>query len=334
VANADQGLKGNNANNAWAWNYANADTGETAAVGTPGFENHPSTILLKNAINAWKDIPLEQSFFNAYGNEVALINVAAIRQGNWTVADPIWAQKFDNQPISGGLLAGFGTAPVMSVDTISKGQEYELVARPTKNWNVAVNASKTFATRVSLAPTIASFIQDMTTFLDGPAGDIRLWGGGAGNAMRIQWRNNIINPYNTLIAQQGSNAPEIAPWRFNVISSYNFDEGRLKGAWVGGGYRWEDKRVLGYQLKNLDNPTLTTIDISKPLYGPDDAHFDVWFGYSRKITRKINWRGQVNLRNVGEDTKLVPVSINPDGTVAFSRIQQGMVWQLTNTFEF
>jgi len=334
ITNADQGLKGNNPNNAWAWNYANADTGETALPGTPAFENHPSTVLLKNAINAWKSIPLEQSFFNAYGNEVALINVAAIRQGNWTVADPIWAQKFDNQPISGGLLAGFGTAPVMSVDTTSKGQEYELIARPSKNWNVAVNASKTFATRESLAPTIESFIKDMTTFLDGPAGDLRLWGGGANNAMRIQWRNNIINPYNTLIAQQGSNAPEIAPWRFNLVTTYNFEEGKLKGAWIGGGYRWEDERVLGYQLKDIDKPALTSIDISKPLHGPDDSHFDMWFGYAKKLSRKVHWRGQVNLRNIGEDTKLVPVSINPDGTVAFSRIQQGMFWQLTNTFEF
>ena len=334
VTNADQGLKGNNPNNAWAWNYANADTGESALPGTPAFDNHPSTILLKNAIEAWRQIPLEQSFFNAYGNEVALINVAAMRAGNWTVADPIWAQKFDNQPISGGLLAGFGSAPVTSVDTISKGVEFELAAQPTKNWNVAVNASKTFASRVALAPTIESYIANMTQFLAGPAGDIRLWGGGATNALRIQWQNNIINPYNTLIAQQGSNAPEIAPWRFNVISTYSFDEGKLKGFRIGGGYRWEQARVLGYQLKNVTTPSLTTIDIDKPLMGPDDSHLDLWFGYSRKITNKIHWRAQINLRNVGEDTKLVPVTMNPDGTVAFSRIQQGMAWQLTNTFEF
>src|SRR5690606_14169534 len=97
-----------------------------------------------------------------------------------------------------------------------------------------------------------SYIQDMTDFLAGPAGDLRLWGGGASNAMRVQWQNNIINPYNTLLAQRGSQAPEIAPWRMNLISTYNFSEGPLKGFWVGGGFRWEDAKVLGYELKDLD----------------------------------------------------------------------------------
>ena len=338
IANADQGIKGNNDNNSWAWNYAATDDPNSPSFrnqdGTlnPAWQNHPSTVALKNTIEAWRQIPLEQSFFNAYGNEVALINVEGIRAGDWPRADPIWAQKFDNQPISGGLLAGFGSAPVMSVDTISKGTEFELYAQPTKNWNIAVNASKTFASRVSLAPTIESYIQDMTDFLAGPAGDLRLWGGGASNAMRVQWQNNIINPYNTLLAQRGSQAPEIAPWRMNLISTYNFSEGPLKGFWVGGGFRWEDAKVLGYELKDLDTAPAT--DVSKPIKGKSDDHLDLWVGYSRRFNQKINWRIQLNLRNVFEDTRLVPVTMNPDRSVAFSRIQQGQSWMVTNTFEF
>ncbi|HEX7632505.1 MAG TPA: hypothetical protein VF388_10250, partial [Lacunisphaera sp.] len=71
-----------------------------------------------------------------------------------------------------------------------------------------------------------------------------------------------------------------------------------------------------------------------PWYGPDDQHFDFWVGYGRKISSRINWRIQLNLRNVGERAKLVPVNIQPDGSVALSRIQDGMGWQITNTFEF
>ena len=331
VVNADQGLKGNNNANSWAWNYANADTGETALPGTPAFDNHPSTIKEKAAIQAWRDLPLPQSFFNAYGNEVALINVDQLKAGNFTAADPIWNQKFDNQPTGGGLV-GFSGGPQISVDTVSKGQEYELIAQPTKNWNISVNVAKTFAEREDIAPTIATYINQMTQFLAGPAGDIRIWGGGATNAFRIQWNNNIVIPYNVLLAQRGSNAPEIAPWRYNIVTNYQFDHGPLRGSWIGGGYRWEDKRVLGYALKGTGADI--AIDITKPWYGPTDSHFDLWFGYSRKVTNKINWRIQANLRNVGEQTKLVPVSYEPDGTVAFARIQSGMQYQLTNTFEF
>ena len=336
VVNAYEGILGNNDNNAWAWNYASND--DNAAPNfrlpdnslNPAWQNHPSTIKEKAAIADWKNLPLPQSFFNAYGNEVALINVAKLKAGDYPGADPIWATKFDNQPISGGQLAGFGSGPVMSVDTVSKGTEYELVAQPTKNWNISVNASKTFATRIALAPTIASYITDMTKFLAGPAGDIRIWGGGASNAFRIQWNNNIVIPYQVLLAQQGSNAPEIAPWRYNLVSTYNIDHGAMKGGYFGGAFRFEQARVLGYQY----SATLGAIDVKKPLYGPDDKHVDLWFGYSRKLTTKINWRIQANLRSVGEKTKLVPVSINPDGATAFSRIQAGMGWQLTNTFEF
>jgi outer membrane receptor protein involved in Fe transport len=336
VTNADQGIKGNNDNNSWAWNYAANDDPNAPQFRNPdgtlnqAWQTHPSTVKLKAAIQAWRQIPLNQQFFNAYGNEVALIQVDAIRAGDWTRADPIWNKKFDNQPISGGLLAGFGSPPVFTVDTLSKGVEIEVVAKPTKNWNVAVNASKTFATRDSLAPTIANLITDMTKFLNGPAGDIRLWGGGASNALRDQWQREIVNPYGVFKAQEGSNSPEIAPWRFNGTSTYSFDSGALKGSWVGGAFRWEQARVLGYQY----SPTLQSLDISKPWKGDAEEHFDLWLGHSRKVTDRINWRIQLNLRNVGESKGLKPVSINPDGSVAFSRISEGMVWQLTNTFEF
>jgi len=339
VANAAEGIKGNNDNNSWAWDYAAADDANAPSFRNPdgtinaAWHDHPSTQQLKAAIEAWRQIPLEQNFFNAYGNEVALIQVEHIRTGNWTAADPIWNQKFDNQPISGGLLAGFGSAPVMSVDTVSEGWEYELYAQPTKNWNVTVNASKTFASRVALAPGIAGYIEDMTEFLAGPAGDIRLWGGGPSNAMREQWQNNIVNPYNTFLAQRGTQAPEIAPWRFNVITSYNFTEGTFQGVTVGGAYRWEDAKILGYELMQMPDGSYAT-DVDKPLKGDTDDHLDLWIGYSRKLTDRINWRVQLNLRNVFESTRLVPITMNPDGTVGFSRIQQGTSWMLTNTLEF
>ncbi len=67
------------------------------------------------------------------------------------------------------------------------------------------------------------------------------------------------------------------------------------------------------------------MDINSPWKGSSDSHLDMWIGHSRKISAKINWRIQANIRNIGEDVGLVRVSNNSDGTVAFSRIQEGMV---------
>lgn len=333
TVNAAKGLQGQNAANEWAWNYASVDNGNTAKPGDPAFDNDPVTIAQRATIEAWRQLPLEQNFFDAYGGEVALINVAALRAGDWGNADPIWNVKFDNQTASGGLV-GFSGGPVIAADTLSRGQEYELIAQPTKNWNLSVSASKTHAEIQSIAPTIVSYIDAMTEFMAGPAGDLRLWGGPASNALRVSWNNNVVIPYQVLLAQRGSSTPEVAPWRYTGVTSYNFDSGALKGVNIGGAYRFEDKRILGYGLKNIDDPATLSIDITKPYYGPSDEHLDLWIGFSRKLSRKVNWRIQANFRNVGEKTKLVPISLQPDGSEGAYRIQEGMMWQLSNTFEF
>src|SRR5690606_3813113 len=129
--------------------------------------------------------------------------------------------------------------------------------------------------------------------------------------MREQWQNNNVNPYNTYLAQRGTQAPEIAPWRFNVITSYNFTEGTFQGVTVGGAYRWEDAKILGYELMQMPDGSYAT-DVDKPLKGDTDDHLDLWIGYSRKLTDRINWRVQLNLRNVFESTRLVPITMNPD----------------------
>jgi outer membrane receptor protein involved in Fe transport len=340
VANRE-GLAGRNDGAQWYWNYAGDPTSPGTGgsdlkydaawqPGTPNFENSPVTAKQKAAISDFlNNFPFGQEFFDAYG---IAIDITKFKTGS---AKDIWPGYDPNnlaiQPAYQGRLKSTGAGPVASVDTSSEGIEFELTAKPLKNWNLTLNASKTEASRIALSPTIVSFMDKYTQFLAGPAGDLVLWGTDPTfNTFRAYWKNNIVNPYNVLRAQEGSSAPELAPWRFNVISTYGFEEGRLKGGYIGGAYRWEDKRILGYQY----DPANDILDISKPWYGPTDKHFDLWFGYSRKITDRISWRSQVNLRNVGESTGLVPVSLQPDGTKGLSRISEGMTWQWTNTFEF
>jgi outer membrane receptor protein involved in Fe transport len=125
-------------------------------------------------------------------------------------------------------------------------------------------------------------------------------------------------------------APEIRPWRFNVVSNYRFDRGVLKGLNVGGGYRWQDDVILGYRL----NDALTQLDVTRPIKGASEDAIDAWVGYERALTKKIRWRVQLNLRNVADKAHLIPVSANPDGTFALMRVVDGCSWTLRNTFEF
>jgi hypothetical protein len=76
------------------------------------------------------------------------------------------------------------------------------------------------------------------------------------------------------------------------------------------------------------------LDINKPLWGKGTYAVDLWAGYERKLTNKINWRVQLNMRNVGARVHLEPLSLEPDGSVAMARIVEGQTWFLTNTLSF
>ena len=305
--------------NAWPWNGI-----ATNSDGSPDRAR-----ILAIASDFLSNFPLDQRFCDEYGLNLDVSRLGAgTAQSDWFASCPsyVGSSNLGLQPRYQGALGSFGSAPVATCDTTSKGWEVELTAQPTKQWTVSVNASKTDASYTAVSPTIEAWMNTMTAFLARDGGLLRLWGG---DTFRKNWNDNIVLPYNVLKSQIGQQAPEVAQWRFNLINNYSFDRGFLKGANIGVAYRWEDERVLGYGLDSIGN-----LDVNQPLFGPTDEHFDVWVGYGRKLTAKIDWRIQLNLRNVGERTKLVPVSLNPDGQMALARIQAGMGWSISNTFSF
>ena len=120
----------------------------------------------------------------------------------------------------------------------------------------------------------------------------------------------------------------------NFITNYSFRTGALKGAGVGAGYRWQDKVVIGYPVVP-GTGGLASFNLAKPYYGPAEAGLDLWASYERKLTEKIGWKIQANVRNVGKKDGLIPISVQPDGqTWASVRVQPTQEWTLANTFSF
>jgi hypothetical protein len=284
------------------------------------------------------NFPLDQKYIDQYGLGMIIDKMHSNSPADWYAAIPQYGSgsianggqgsaALGLQPAYAGNLRDFGSGPVAVGSTLSKGVEIEVVAQPTKEWSLSANASQTKATRTSISPSLDKWITTYTNFMAGDAGLIKLWGG---DTFRKNWQDHIVSPYAVLKAQIGLSAPEIPKWAYNLTTNYNFSKGWLKGANAGVAYRWLDKRILGYKY----NPVTTYLDVNKPWYGPTEEHFDAWVGYGRKVTDKIHWRIQLNMRNVGESNHLVPVNKQPDGSVALSRIQDGMGWQLTNTFTF
>jgi outer membrane receptor protein involved in Fe transport len=253
----------------------------------------------------------------------------------WGFNPATWASG--TTQLSDSVPAGF-TIPE---DAISKGYEIEFNAQPTRNWRLTFNASKTEATRKNIGgENLTEFINAYETFLNADGGlgggDLRIWWGGSGNERSLfQWNNNVGSEWAARKLQEGTTVPELREWRFNAITNYDFDEGLLKGVNVGMALRWQDDVVIGFRpIPNPNDPGRVNFDLVNPYRGPAETNIDLWVGYSRRLSDKIDWRVQLNVRNVGQGNDLIPITVQPDGTPATYRIAPHQTWSLTNTFRF
>ncbi|WP_404422475.1 TonB-dependent receptor plug domain-containing protein [Nibricoccus sp. IMCC34717] len=226
---------------------------------------------------------------------------------------------------------------VVTGDTESTGTEYELAANPMKGLEISFNAAKTDAKRLNIGKAYSDWIDKRWADFQGPMGDMRIWGGGnwffAGKTdgtIRYKYNNEVIPNYKLMLATNNSNVAELRPWRFNITSNYSFQDGVLKGAFIGGSYRWMDKNVVGYKL----NAAGDGYNVNDKWFGPRDTAIDLWLGYTRKVTDKINWRIQLNIRDLLASKKLIPVTVQPDGSPGTYRIPEPRVFTLINSFEF
>jgi len=238
-------------------------------------------------------------------------------------------------PGRGGLPATAPAGFTLTEDTASEGYEFEVSATPIRNWRLALNASKTEATRrnvggAALAEFITAYEKALKTTA---AGDLRIWWGGAGNETTLfQWNQNVGFEWTSRKLQEGTQAPEIRKWRFNAVTNYDFTEGRLRGLSAGAGFRYQDPVIIGYTPTG--GSSNFSIDLNKPYEGPAETNIDLWLGYERKLSDKLSWRIQLNVRNVGQRDGLIPVTVQPDGTPAAYRIAPAQTWTVSNTFQF
>lgn len=237
------------------------------------------------------------------------------------------------------------TGFAITEDNISKGWEIELSAQPTKNWRVLVNASKTDARRSNIGnENMREFMELVATSLVDPNGLRRMhhywgtqdvvtagknWFDGEGlvGAPGSEWR----------LAQlvENTTVPELREWRVNLITNYEFDAGLLKGFHAGAGLRYQSSVIVGYPpTGNPNDPTTVEYDFSNPYKGPSETNLDLWVGYSRKLSAKLDWHVQLNVKDAFQGKDLIPITYQPNGTAAAYRIVTGQTFWLTNTFTF
>ena len=143
-------------------------------------------------------------------------------------------------------------------------------------------------------------------------------------------------PYSIYRATDNSSVSESRPWRFNLISDYTFSEGRFNGLKPGTAYRWQDREVVGCPVfpGAGSTPTAPVYGLAHPFLGTVETSIDLWIGYERKFAKKCTWRTQLNVNNVFAKRGLIPVIVQPDGSLAAGRIPAPTLWMLTNSIPF
>jgi hypothetical protein len=299
---------------------AEADARRDAAIGA--LNDMQTWLAGKGYFSAWN--------YGAGPTTPSALQTRGEYEANPIQPDPASVYDYRTAP----LLQGFK----VTADTRSTGYEFDFTANPLPNWRIAFNAAQTQAVRTNVGgPVLDELVSYMDTLMAGPAGDLVRFNSdySASNELRQDW-SGWRGQYTLLKLQENTAAPELREWRYNVITNYTFDHSFLKGVGVGASYRWQDKVVIGYPvIPDPANPSLANFDLTKPYYGPSEDALDLWLSYERKLTKRINWRIQLNVYNVGKNDGLIPISVQPDGhTWAAVRIAPVQEWMLTNTFSF
>ena len=215
-------------------------------------------------------------------------------------------------------------------DRVSTGYEFELMANPNRNWSIRMGYANTDRTRTNVlnegepwwAERLAiwqSLDQIYTTRTGRPSIFTQPLVNAANAvtnrtvAERIADSDRELNDVRLEEEQGYGNRRHKA----NLWTRYSFTGGRLKGAAIGGGYRYQSKNIAGF-------------DVAKKqiLYGNDRSLFDLFLQYR---TKGLFGRGfdrttftyQLNMSNVLDDQTITITKRLVDTATGVSYIRRG-----------
>ncbi len=196
-------------------------------------------------------------------------------------------------------------------DLATQGYEVELKASPTKNWTLTAAYSYTKLDRTNLGQDwnpwfaeqkayYAQFPTDLLTTTNTPV---------ATEIAQIETGVENLFALNRL----GYNN---RPHKANAFTRYSFSEGRLKGFFIGGGVRWQDKNILQREIVGFDSSNRDVL--GKILYGPEIFNIDGLIGYSTKLKSGLlghgtTLRAQLNISNLLDSDEIQVVRLNRVG---------------------
>jgi hypothetical protein len=265
-----------------------------------------------------------------------------MREALWTPVDP------GPSPGTAVSVSDRGNPNVTGVsDFSSEGLEIEAVWNPTENWTFMFNVAQQKAIKTNVLKSWQAYF-DIREPQWLAMGDLLSRPNTNKNDVPMTiFRQTRTTQWSRLLQQtlrEGALLDEVREWRFNLATSYRFDDdSALKGWAVGGGYRWQDEVGVGFRNGILTgDPRLpvgldeiAVSDVTQPLFGPSEQNLDLWVRHSRKILNDtVDWRIQLNIRNALNNDDLIITRKSGDDIPASIRIMNPINFRLTSTFNF
>lgn len=223
---------------------------------------------------------------------------------------------------------------------VSKGYEAEVILNPTRHWRISLSGARAKAQASNIGRPWINFIEERAPVWAANAG---LTGPNNTNTTIGTRYLTIIQTLNQMKQADGQRVENGRDWRVNLVTRYAFNEGRLRGGFVGAGYRFRSPQVLGYRAALVPNEfplpgspaEVLAPARNAPIEGDVLSETDLFLGYSRKLGRRVTWRLQLNVRNILDDQDPLEQRANiAEGFTTVYAVPEPRSFILTNTFSF
>jgi iron complex outermembrane recepter protein len=198
-------------------------------------------------------------------------------------------------------------------DIATRGVEASVWFNPSRNLTGLLNFSRTTTDRSNVFPEFEGWFEREKRFWLATPGAAGLVNATAGSTVaqevaliELQARR-IRDFYNFGFGER--------PYKANASGRYAFTGGTLKGAFIGGGVRWQARSKLGRVIlgQGPDGKDL----YGRALFGPEDFKVDAFAGYRRRVAlrgRSAELTLQLNVTNLTDEEPMMPMRYNATQT--------------------
>jgi outer membrane receptor for monomeric catechols len=254
----------------------------------------------------------QTSLQNASGGSFAIslsaVDNNIIAPSNRILDTLLAANRITAAEYSQHLLGDAGSLNGMS-DVKNRGYEVSVWSNLNRNLTAMFNASYTKSDRSSIVPEFdAWYVREKAFWLKTP-------GAGAlvndASALTVDAEAASVQRIVDGIREFYSFGYGERPYKANASFRYTWTEGRIRGAFVGGGIRWQTTSKLGRRV--LGRTPQGARIFGETYVGPEDFKMDGFAGYRRRASFgpfKSEITFQINVTNLTDEDELMPMRYN------------------------